>query len=84
MLAEGRDSAAGLVSLMERSIPKREILSVCWKEWEGSQERSLRLTRDQSRRIVELVEAQRALSPRRRGPVAAYKTIHEILAKRSL
>lgn len=66
-----RAASAGLVNLLRRSIPARDILGVCWREW--------RKTFAQ-RKDVAGAEATVA-SEGAKDPVAAYRQIASLLAR---
>jgi len=81
--AQGRDSAAGLVNLLRRAIPRRDVLSVCENEWRRSLGPGSEAMKRKAARVHEIVRAERALPPGRHDPAGAYKRISKILAKRS-
>ena len=91
----GRDDLNALVNLLQRSIPSRDVVSVCLAEWkrdflhDGSIADPLRekLTRiqaivDRAGREKGLIAATRR-EPAGRTPDAVYRAICEILAERS-
>ncbi|MCX7824784.1 MAG: hypothetical protein N2689_04430 [Verrucomicrobiae bacterium] len=77
----GKDAAAGLVNLLRRTIPPRDLALVCFEEWKKSfahrQELAARLARAQS-----LVDAERSRPPAKRQPVQMYRDISRVLAER--
>jgi len=80
--AQGRDSHAGLVNLLRRSIPARQIVSVCAEEWQKSFAHDPRATPDIQTRIQTVVQQDSALPLTQRNPVKTYQTICGILAER--
>ena len=76
--ASGRDSAAGLVSLLKRNVPRNRILAVCFSEWKktalsgatGLKEKAVR---------AEAEVLSGGTGPE--GPVVAYRKIYEILSE---
>ncbi|RJP24319.1 MAG: DUF4350 domain-containing protein [Candidatus Abyssobacteria bacterium SURF_5] len=79
MSRRGKDSAAGLVNLLRRSIPAKKILQVCVEEWE----RSPGLIDERKRkRVREILEQEMASPARRRNPVEAYQMISAVLAEK--
>jgi len=80
--ARNRDVSAGLVNLLRRSIPSKEILSVCIEEWEHSFIYGTKSSPDQQARIKGLVMREAILPPRQRDPVSVYRNICSILAER--
>lgn len=79
--ARGRDSTAGLVNLLRRSIPAQEILPVCIEEWRRSSMLDPKSTGKQGR-IQRVVDREQTLPTGQRNPVKAYRTICAILAER--
>jgi hypothetical protein len=76
--ATGKDSAAGFVNLLRRSIPASRVLSVCIEEWKRSKPRRAK----NLDRINTVVESQEALPARQRDPVGSYRAITAILKER--
>lgn len=80
--AEGKDSAAGLTNLLRRSIPAKEILTVCWQEWKKSHAQTVARTKNQLERMESEYQAERSASLRQRDPAQAYNKISRILKER--
>lgn len=78
----GRDSAAGFVNLMRRSIPPAEIINVCFDQWTRSRARSAAISPAQRRDLEQLIHQQAALAPHLRKPVENYRVISQILQRR--
>jgi hypothetical protein len=80
-LVEGKESGAGFASLLRRSIPPSEILSVCHAEWKaacgGAPRAASRLPE-----VEKMMETERALPPKSRRPVETWQAIHRILTQR--
>ena len=75
----GRDSTAGFNNLLFRAIKPGEIFDVCVEEWRkipGHQ-------RDVQARVEGIRERQAARPPKQRNPVAAWREIAEVLARKS-
>ena len=78
----GRGSAAALLNLLRRSIPRRNILSVCFKEWSRSG-RIARPSQEATRNDIErIISAERARPSKKQDPVAAYRSISQMLSER--
>jgi hypothetical protein len=77
--AAGKDSAAGFVNLLRRSIPASRVLTVCVEEWKKSKPRRTVKNLD---RIEAIVQSQEALPGPQRDPVGNYRTITQILKER--
>ncbi len=78
----GRDSTAGFVNLLRRSIPKADILQVCLQEWQqaGGHRGTLREQKLERIRTLVAEESQRDLADRK--PVERYTEIARIVAER--
>lgn len=76
-----RDSTSGLVSLLRRSVPAKDLLETCYKEWHGHFMWREGFHSDK----VEKVKAklgENALGPgRTKDPVRTYKDICKILSR---
>jgi hypothetical protein len=77
-----RDYTAGFVSLLRRNISDRDILSVCFREWEKSFPPSSQDPDDKRERMRRVIDAQKARAMTQRNPIEAYRTIQRILAER--
>ncbi|MBI5395552.1 MAG: hypothetical protein HZA91_09680 [Verrucomicrobia bacterium] len=77
----GRDSTAGLVNLVRRSIPPGELVAACFEEWKKSFAHRKDLA-PKVARAQTVVAAERALPAVRRQPVRAYREICGIFAER--
>jgi hypothetical protein len=75
----GKDSTAGLVNLLRRSIPVKMILEVCVDEWNRSHEQ-----KDEGKRgqINDILNREKSLPERQRSPVKSYRVISALLAER--
>ena len=75
---EGRDSAAGFVNLLRRSIPADQVLAVCFESWRKSATQSsvsaARITAAES-----AFQTESSLPTKDRDSVRAYNTISDIL-----
>lgn len=78
----GRDSSAGLVNLLRRSIPARNLLAVCLQEWRRSGAADLKKPGSRQARVQAIVAREQKLPLTRRDPVAAYRQISKILAEK--
>lgn len=81
-LADGKDSAAGFVNLVRRSIPASELLPACVAEWKKSLAHTLPASGGRRERVDAVLAEQQALPARQRNPLGAYRQIAEILKKR--
>ncbi|MDY6791711.1 MAG: DUF4350 domain-containing protein [Thermodesulfobacteriota bacterium] len=79
--ASDRDYTQGLVSLLRKNIPKRNILKVCVEEWEKSISQGAMVNSDKLERIRAIVETREQRAKKNQHPVKGYKTIIEILSQ---
>jgi hypothetical protein len=77
----GRESAAGFVSLLRRSIPTRDVLAVCVTEWKRSCGRGVAAAKLEQ--VQAVLDAENALPPRECDPVAAHGRLRGILSRHS-
>jgi hypothetical protein len=76
-----RDSTQGLISLLRRNIPARQILQVCTWEWERTIQPQKHLRKDQLAKIKSAFQMITARSPKSIDPVAGYRRISKIISK---
>jgi len=80
-LVQGKESTAGFASLLRRSIPPAEILSVCFAEWKAACARSPRAAA-RLPAVEKIMEAEQARPPGSRRPAEAWQNIQRILTER--
>ncbi|MFB3890865.1 MAG: DUF4350 domain-containing protein [Phycisphaerae bacterium] len=78
----GRGSAAGLVNLLRRSIPRSEIVPTCFSEWVKSAPARRRVKPAAVRQIQQIIDAQDDLPKRKQDPLWAYRMICGIVSER--
>ena len=76
-----RDSTQGLISLLRRNIPARQILQVCTREWERAIQPEKRFRGDQLKKIRSAFQTIRTSSSKVIDPVAGYRRISKIISK---
>jgi hypothetical protein len=76
-----RDATQGLISLLRRNIPARQILQVCTREWERTIQPQKRLRKDQLAKIKSAFQMITTRSPKSIDPVAGYRRISKIISK---
>jgi hypothetical protein len=81
-VVRGKDSAAGFVNLLRRSIAPADILAACYEEWRKTAARRAAASPAQWQEAHRLVAEQQALPARARNPVSAYRTVSEILKRK--
>ena len=67
----GRTSMAGLLTLLRRHIPTRELAATCWQEWLSANRR--KVPRERLERAAAIVES------RSRYPLEAARELHSLL-----
>jgi hypothetical protein len=80
-LVEGRDSAAGFINLLRRSIAADEILAACFAEWRKSAAQSA-LSPSRIAAAESAYETEKSLTKKDRDSVRAYNTISDILRRK--
>jgi len=75
----GKEAAAGFVNLLRRNVAPREVLQVCFAEWQKSRTRGPGPSAARIAQAQAVLDAERALSSRQRDPVRAYQQICRIL-----
>ena len=73
----GKESSAGFINLLRRTIKPSEILTVCLAEWRKS---APPRPADQAR-VEELVAQQQARPARQRNPISTYQSIAQTLTR---
>jgi Domain of unknown function (DUF4350) len=79
----GKDSAAGFVNLLRRSITPRDLLPVCFAEWKKSAGPASQSSTSRQRQAEAVFQAENALPTKNRNPIATYKKICSILGTRN-
>lgn len=79
----GRDSAAGFVNLLRRSIPRDQLLATCLEQWNADCLRMARPSQHRLEQMQAIIDAQNALPPRQRDAVATYREFVRILRRRA-
>jgi len=76
-----RDSTQGLISLLRRNIPTRNILQACIREWERTIQPEKRFRNDQLVKIKSAFKMITERSPKFIDPVSGYRRISKIISK---
>jgi len=75
----GRDSAAGFVNLLRRSISGGEILKTCYEQWNRTTATRPDLAASRVAQANGVIEEELARTGLDRNPVAAYQKVSRIL-----
>jgi hypothetical protein len=76
-----RESTQGLISLLRRNIPKRQLLQTCVREWERSIQPEKRFRSDKLKQIKSAFQRIETQSPKSIDPVQGYRRIIKIISK---
>lgn len=76
-----RDSIQGLISLLRRNIPARQLLQICTREWERSIHPHGRLYDDKLKQVKSALQRIETQSPKSIDPVWGYRQISKIISK---
>jgi hypothetical protein len=76
-----RDSIQGLISLLRRNIPARQLLQICTREWERTIQPEKRFQNDQLAQLKSAFQMITTRSPKSIDPVAGYRRISKIISK---
>lgn len=77
----GLDAGTGLLNLLRRSVPPRELLAACLAEWRHSLPREATSLRPAQRSALNRLEAETALPPAVQNAASAYNEATRILEK---
>jgi hypothetical protein len=78
----GKDSAAGFVNLLRRSIAAADLLPVCFAEWKKGRRPGGADLDQKTERVAVLLKEEQAKPARERDPAGSYRRISRILAER--
>jgi hypothetical protein len=81
-LVGGRDSTAGFVNMVRRSVAPADLSRTCFEQWKAGHSRET--SRDKFERMEALVQAEEARPPRGRDPVGTYRRLARIWNERKL
>ena len=80
-LVIGQQADEGLTSLLRRAVPPAQVLAVCAEEWKkGCDPAGQSPHRAQ---VEKVLAAEQARSRRDRDPVAAYRTIRQLISRKT-
>ncbi|MEA1933560.1 MAG: DUF4350 domain-containing protein, partial [Thermodesulfobacteriota bacterium] len=77
-LASERDYTAGLVSLLRRNISSRDILGVCFREWEKSSAADRKRPDEMIKQVKAVIDTESQPTSHKADPVKGYQAICEI------
>jgi len=81
-IVDGKESAAGFINLLRRSISPAEILPTCFAEWKKSRAHQRQKASGKIEKLEVLVREEAARPKRERNPVQSYRNISAILTER--
>ena len=77
----GRDSTQGLVSLLRRNIPARQLLHICAREWRRAFQPKRKYSSGKSDPSQSLYEKLEACAAQSKDPVAGYLQMSKIILR---
>jgi len=78
-IVAGRDSAAGFVNLLRRSIAPRDLLAACFAEWKKSMARKGQVPTSRFQRAEAIFSTGNSFPHKDRNPIETYRKISETL-----
>jgi hypothetical protein len=78
----GKESAAGFLNLLRRSVPPSELLAVCLKEWKRARAHGRTDLNARIDRAAAALADEQGLPVRERNAVETYRRISRILTER--
>ncbi len=76
-----RDSTHGLISLLRRNIPKRQILQICAREWRRAFERNQRFASNHTDPTKMVFDKIKACGAQSSDPVIGYRRMCKLISK---
>lgn len=79
--AETRNATQGLANLLRRNIPPKQLLKICFEQWEKAFKKNVRYTADRRERARQIIENPGTKALNRPDPVSDYRAISRTLAE---
>jgi hypothetical protein len=79
---EGKDSGAGLLSLLRRTIPPAELAAVCFQEWRRSRPDKDKRNAAKTAAIQSIVQQEQSKPASQRDPVQTYRAACRALTEK--
>jgi hypothetical protein len=79
---EGKDSSAGLLSLLRRTIPPAELPAVCFQEWRRSRPDNDKRNAAKTAAIQSIVQQEQSKPASKRDPVQTYRAACKALTEK--
>jgi hypothetical protein len=76
-----KDYTRGLIAMLRRNIPSREILEVCGQEWERTFKKDKRIQPEAFERVKEILRMQSPTSKNRMNAVNGYRKISRTIQR---
>ncbi len=76
-----RDSTQGLISLLRRNIPARQLLQICTREWERGIQPQNRIRNNKLKQVKSALQMLETQSAKSIDPVLGYRRISKIFSK---
>jgi hypothetical protein len=81
-ISTGKDYISGFVSLLRRNIKTRDVLTVCFKEWQKTFSHRSKDLNSELKQMQSIIESSKALPAKQQNPLKAYQQISKILSER--
>lgn len=78
----GKDYISGFVSLLRRHVTPRELLDICYSEWEKTNRINKKFSSDILNEVNSIIDKETRLPVKQRNPVKTYQDIYNFLSKR--
>jgi hypothetical protein len=76
-----KDYTRGLIAMLRRNIPSREILEICGQEWERTFKKDKRIQPEAFERVKEILRMQSPTSKNRMNAVNGYRKISRTIQR---
>ena len=77
----GKEAFTGFVNLLRRNIRKRDLLDICFAEWEKSFRKNVKQTSAKYSRAESIVQAHKAGPQNQNATFGAYRELCQLLKK---
>ncbi|MBI1177332.1 hypothetical protein GC207_07820 [bacterium] len=72
----GRDAASGFVNLLQRGVPRADLLQTCFAEWKQSLAAGKGCSKERLDRMEKLLLSFEDTPPDQRNPIETYRELH--------
>lgn len=79
----GKDSTSGFINLLRRHIAPADLMKTCLEQWNAHSSPTRKPSRTKLEAMQRIIDAENALEPGQRNPVATYRKLSEIRSART-